>query len=66
MENLNDDERTNDRLVAFEAYDILSDPFWRDMYDQFGEISIKTGVFVDGERKMKRYSYHGDIYLTYK
>uniref|UniRef100_A0A2S2Q1M7 DnaJ subfamily B member 4 n=1 Tax=Sipha flava TaxID=143950 RepID=A0A2S2Q1M7_9HEMI len=66
MEKLNDNGRTNERLVAFEAYDILSDPLWRDLYDQFGEIAIKRGVFVDDEHEMKRYSYHGDIFLTYK
>lgn len=68
MGKLNDGNKADSRLVAFEAYDVLSNPFWRGLYDQFGEIAIKTGVHVDGEREMKqyRYSYHGDIFLTYK
>lgn len=65
MAKLNDND-ANPRLVAFEAYDVLSDPFWRELYDQFGELAIKSGVFVDNERDTKRYSYHGDIFLTYK
>lgn len=65
MKKLNDEDIYR-RLVAFEAYDVLSDPFWRKLYDQFGEIAIKSGVYVDNEKNMRRYSYHGDIYFTYK
>lgn len=68
MEALNDDAAKR-RLFAFEAYDVLSDPFWREMYDQWGEFAIKMNVFADNTKngkKMKRYSYHGDIFLTYK
>lgn len=65
MEKL-DDEHTRRRLVAFEAYDVLSDPYWRGVYDRFGEIVIKKGVFVDDGPGVKRYAYHGDIFLTYK
>lgn len=70
MEELNNDA-TKRRLFAFEAYDVLSDPFWREMYDQLGEFAIKMGVFIDNienekEKEMKRYAYHGDIFLTYK
>jgi len=65
MEKLNNND-TRRRLVAFEAYDVLSDPFWRELYDQFGERAIKLGVFVNNELRLKRYSYHGDIFSTYK
>lgn len=65
MEKLNDED-TNHRLIAFEAYDILSDPFWRELYDQFGAHAIKKGIFVDNEQEIKRYSYHNDIFSTYK
>ncbi|KAL4144028.1 hypothetical protein QTP88_006265 [Uroleucon formosanum] len=65
MEKLNEDE-TNSRVIAFEAYDVLSDPFWRAMYDQFGVHSIKLGVFVDKKKDIRRYLYHGDIFSTYK
>lgn len=65
MEKLNEDE-TNCRLIAFEAYDVLSDPFWRAMHDQFGVEAIKFGVFDDKKKDLRRYLYHGDIFLTYK
>ncbi|CAH1720628.1 unnamed protein product [Aphis gossypii] len=65
MEKLNE-EQTICRLNAFEAYDVLSDPFWREMHDQFGVRAIKLGVFVNKEKDMRRYLYHGDIFLTYK
>lgn len=65
MEKLNDED-TNHRLIAFEAYDILSDPFWHEQYDRFGELAIKSGIISDNEQNMKRYSYHGDIFFTYK
>lgn len=65
MEKLNDNN-TKCRLIAFEAYDVLSDPFWRELYDQFGYLQIKLGVYVENEQEIKRYLYHGDIFLTYK
>lgn len=65
MEKLNEDE-TNRRVIAFEAYDVLSDPFWRAMHDQFGVHAIKLGVFVDKKKDIRRYLYHGDIFATYK
>lgn len=65
MEKL-DDDKTHRRLVAFEAYDVLSDPYWREVYDRSGEIAIKRGVVVDNGSDVKRYVYHGDIFLTYK
>ncbi|XP_025205902.1 dnaJ homolog subfamily B member 13-like [Melanaphis sacchari] len=65
MEKL-DKDQTICRLIAFEAYDVLCDPFWRAMHDQFGVQAIKLGVFVNKEKDMRRYMYHGDIFLTYK
>lgn len=68
MEKLNDID-TNRRLIAFEAYDVLSDPFWREMYDKYGDIAMKKGLLINNKcsvKKMKRYMYHGDIFLTYK
>lgn len=65
MEKLNRDE-TKFRLMAFEAYDVLSDSFWRPMHDQFGIHAIKLGVFFDIKKEIRRYLYHGDIFLTYK
>lgn len=65
MEKLNEDQ-TICRLIAFEAFDVLSDAFWREMHDQFGVQAIKLGVFINKEKDMRRYLYHGDIFLTYK
>lgn len=65
MEKLDKDD-TNRRLIAFEAYDVLSNPFWRAKHDQFGVRAIKLGVFIEEEKDIRRYSYHGDIFLTYK
>jgi len=65
MKTLNEED-SNSRLVAFEAFDVLFDPFWRKMYDQYGYNAIKLGVFVENENFARRYTYHGDIFSTYK
>lgn len=47
-----------------EAYDVLSNNLTREVYDNFGEEGLKTGVPApDGF--IQRYSYHGDFMKTY-
>lgn len=48
-----------------EAYDVLSDPLRREIFDQFGEEGLKEGVPTpDGY--MSPYVYHGDPMKTYQ
>lgn len=51
-------------LVA-EAYDVLSDPFRRAVYDQFGEEGLKSGV-PGVEGFVEAYVYHGEPLRTYR
>lgn len=47
-----------------EAYDVLSNNLTREVYDNFGEEGLKTGVSApDGF--IQQYSYHGDFMKTY-
>ncbi|XP_029473380.1 dnaJ homolog subfamily B member 4 [Rhinatrema bivittatum] len=53
------------REVA-EAYEVLSDPKKRDIYDQFGEEGLKGGTGVpDGQGGNFRYTFHGDPHATF-
>ncbi|XP_050525625.1 uncharacterized protein LOC126896695 [Daktulosphaira vitifoliae] len=58
-------EVSSQMKYAFEAFDVLSDPQWRELYDQYGE-NIKSGVISDITNNIIRYAYHGDIIMTYK
>ncbi|XP_076293686.1 dnaJ homolog subfamily B member 13 isoform X2 [Lasioglossum baleicum] len=51
-------------LVA-EAYDVLSDPLRRAIYDQFGEEGLKNGV-PSAEGFIEPYVYHGEPMRTYR
>lgn len=48
-----------------EAYDVLSDPLRRAVYDQYGEEGLKTGV-PGPEDYIQPYVYHGNALRTYK
>ncbi|CAH1987155.1 unnamed protein product [Acanthoscelides obtectus] len=48
-----------------EAYDVLSDPLRRAVFDQYGEEGLKRGVPTVDDY-IPAYHYHGDPMLTYK
>ncbi|XP_066583813.1 dnaJ homolog subfamily B member 13-like [Prorops nasuta] len=51
--------------LVTEAYDVLSDPLRRAVYDQYGEEGLKKGVPIpDGY--FNPYVYHGDPMKTYR
>ena len=50
--------------VIGEAYDVLSDPLRRAVFDQYGEEGLKAGV-PGPEGYIKPYHYHGDSMRTY-
>ncbi|XP_050462912.1 dnaJ homolog subfamily B member 13-like [Cataglyphis hispanica] len=51
--------------LAAEAYDVLSDPFRRTVYDQYGEDGLKNGVSRP-EGFVKPYVYHGEPMQTFR
>ena len=60
------DESVRALFVAIaEAYDCLSDPFRRAIYDQYGEEGLKKGV-PGPEDFIQPYIYHGDPLRTYR
>lgn len=48
-----------------EAYDVLSDPLRRAVFDQYGEDGLKRGI-PTAEEYILPYHYHGDPMVTYR
>jgi len=48
-----------------EAYEVLSDPFRRALYEEYGEEGVKKGV-QSGDLIVRPWAYHGDVTVTYR
>jgi len=51
-------------VMLCEAYEVLSDPFRRAIYDEYGEEGIKKGVKTN-ELYIGPWTYHRDVKSTY-
>ncbi|XP_018577837.1 dnaJ homolog subfamily B member 13-like [Anoplophora glabripennis] len=60
----NDNAKQVFRLIG-EAYDVLSDPLRRAVFDQYGEEGLKRGI-PTADDYIPAYHYHGDPMQTYK
>ena len=63
-----DGERSREAAFAViaEAFDVLSDPLKRAVYEQYGEEGLKRGVRGPGDKCIEPYVYHGQPLRTYK
>ncbi|KAM8743450.1 dnaJ homolog subfamily B member 5 [Acanthopagrus latus] len=62
----NSDADAEDRFKEIaEAYEILTDPKKRSIYDQFGEEGLKNGVSMTGQGQGFRNHFHGDPHATF-
>ncbi|KAK4879785.1 hypothetical protein RN001_007931 [Aquatica leii] len=64
-ERLRDDCSQKIFALIGEAYEVLSDPLRRAVFDQYGEEGLKRGV-PGPEGYIQPYHYHGDPMHTYK
>lgn len=49
-----------------EAYEVLSNPLRRAVFDQYGEEGLKKGVPGPNDTFIQPFVYHGDPFRTYK
>ncbi|XP_001601548.1 dnaJ homolog subfamily B member 13 isoform X2 [Nasonia vitripennis] len=65
QDTLQDDLRRKAFAVVAEAYDVLSDPLKRAVYEQYGEEGLKRGI-RGPEAPVKPYVFHGEPMRTYR
>lgn len=56
--------QNRDLIDLCEAYEVLSDPFCRALYDQYGEEGIKNGV-QSNDLYIGPWVYHADVISTF-
>ncbi|KAG8010610.1 DnaJ-like protein subfamily B member 5 [Nibea albiflora] len=62
----NSDADAEDKFKEIaEAYEVLTDPKKRSIYDQFGEEGLKNGMSMAGQGSAFRNHFHGDPHSTF-
>uniref|UniRef100_G3PUN1 Zgc:122979 n=1 Tax=Gasterosteus aculeatus TaxID=69293 RepID=G3PUN1_GASAC len=62
----NSDADAEDKFKEIaEAYEILTDPKRRSIYDQFGEEGLKSGASTAGQGNVSRHNFHTDPHATF-
>lgn len=58
------DVQDHSLMILCEAFEVLSDPFRKSLYDKYGEEGIKKGI-QSNALCIDPWTYHADVITTY-